>query len=288
MTQQATFSAGKAVIVTGCSSGIGRATAVVLAEQGFTVFATVRKDKDADSLRSLHLPGLIPVCPLDLTNSSDMTRAIATIERELDARHLALYAIVHNAGGGGIAPIELMDIERYRTEVEVRLVAPVRLLQAFLPRIRKAHGRIVWIATPSLMPIPYVSAIHAPDFAVNCLARTLQLELKPWAIPNILIRCGTIATAAPARSAHELEEDFKQWPPERFALYEAALRKEVEEFGAFDAKRTDPREVGMLVYKALTAARPKARYQIGYLSKLAAAVEYLPQSWVDRIMAGRA
>ena len=291
MTQSApsTSSNDKAVLVTGCSSGIGRATAVYLAEQGFTVFATVRKQTDADNLRGLNLATLVPICPLDLTKPDDIANAVATIKAELKVRQInGLYGIVNNADAGGIAPIELMDVDKFRVELEARILAPVMLIQGLLPSIREAHGRILWIATPSIIPIPFVSNIHICDFAVNCLARTLQIELKRWNIPNVLIRCGGVKTAAVAKSEQELEADFEKWPHERFELYAETLKKEQRDLSAFDEKRSEPREIAKVVYQALSASKPKRRYQIGYLSGVAAALEYLPQTWVDAIMARRA
>ncbi|MBE0691195.1 MAG: SDR family NAD(P)-dependent oxidoreductase [Anaerolineae bacterium] len=288
MTSTSTVSHDKAVLVTGCSSGIGRATALYLAQQGFIVFATVRKEADAQSLRDLGEPTLIPVCPLDLSKPETLAPALNFMQQELNRRPgLKLYAIVNNAGGGGVAPIELMDLDKFRLDLEARIIGPLALLQALLPLIREAHGRILWIATPSIIPIPYVSGIHACDFAVNCLARTLQIELKRWRIPNILIRCGGVKTAAPARGARELEEDFRQWPRERFELYAEALKKEQAELSEFDAKRTEPEVIARVVHTALVAPRPKRRYQVGYMSGLAAALEYLPQTLVDRIMESR-
>ena len=279
----------KAVVVTGCSSGIGRATAEYLAQQGYIVLATVRKQADADSLRSQNLPTLIPICPVDLTKPDEIDSAAAAIKAELSARQIkGLFAIVNNAGGGGIAPIELMDVEKFHAELEIRLVAPVALLQAFLPLIREAHGRIIWIVTPSIIPIPFVSSIHACDFAVNCLARTLDIELKRWNIPNVMIRCGTIKTAAPDKSYRDLEADLQQWPRERLDLYSEALNKELKELNAYDAKRTEPVEVAKVVQRALELDHPRRRYQIGYLSWAAALLEVLPQSWADAIMARRA
>ena len=205
MTQPPSSPITRAVLVTGCSSGIGRASAVMLAQQGFIVFASVRKDADADSLRGLNLPTLIPICPLDLAQPESIAAAVETIQAEIAARGInGLYGIVNNAGGGGVAPIELMDLDKFRTELEARLVGPIALLQALLPAIRTAHGRIIWIATPSTIPIPYVGSIHICDFAANCVARTLQIELKRWQIPNVLVRCGGVNTSAPAKSAREL------------------------------------------------------------------------------------
>ena len=198
-----------------------------------------------------------------------------------------MYAVVNNAGGGSVAPIELMDLEKFRIELETRILGPVALLQTFLPMIRKAQGRILWIVTPALIPIPYVTSIHACDFAVNCISRTLGLELRPWRIPNIMIRCGGIKTAAPDKSARELEESFKQWPRERFELYSQALVKEQEELAEFDKKRTEPEEVARVVFSALCAKKPKRRYRVGYMAGAAAMLEYLRQSTVDSIMAKR-
>lgn len=279
--------AGAGVIVTGASSGIGRAIATYLAAHEFTVFATVRKPADADALRVLGLPNLVPICPLDLTKPEQIAAAVEVIQTHLRARGIGLYAIVNNAGGGGIAPIELMDVNTFRVELEARLVGPVALLQALLPDIRRSHGRVVWIATPGLFPVPYVASIHACDFAVNSIARTANIELKPWNIQNILVRCGAIDTPAPKRTEVELEQGFARWPSDRVALYEEKLRNEAFNQDDFNSKRTDPVEVAKVVHSALTAARPKRRYQIGYLSRVAAMLELLPQPWVDAIMERR-
>jgi len=292
--------AGRAVIITGCSSGIGRAAALHLARLGYTVFATVRKRSDADSLREEAgrpasraeragpRPNLIPVCPLDLTQPKEIATALRVIAEEIKERGLdGLYALVNNAGSGGIAPVELINMEVLRRELEARLVGPVALLQGLLPHLRRGRGRILWITTPALLPIPFIAGIHAPDFAMNGLIRTLAIELKPWRIPNIMIRCGGIRTAAVARSERELEESFRTWPPDRFALYTDRLLKEKKELAEFDKKRTEPEEVAKVIVRALAARRPKKRYRIGYMSGFAALLEAFPQSVVDFVMRKR-
>jgi len=144
MTQYQSSESAKAVLVTGCSSGIGRATAVYLARHGFTVFATVRKESDAQALRDLNEPTLVPICPLDFSKPQDIANAAEAVKNELSVRHInGLYGIVNNAGGGGIAPIELMDIAKFRVELEARILGPIALLQASLPLIREAWQDIV-------------------------------------------------------------------------------------------------------------------------------------------------
>jgi NAD(P)-dependent dehydrogenase (short-subunit alcohol dehydrogenase family) len=279
---------GKSVLVTGCSSGIGRATAIYLAHSGFTVFATVRREADAAALRQLGEANLIPVCPLDLSRTEQIPAVVELVKGELGQRNIqGLHAIVNNAGGGGVSPIELLDINLFRTELETRLLGPLALLQAFLPLIRAAHGRVVWITTPGLMPIPYVSSIHAPDYAVNCLARTLNLELKKWGIPSIMVRCGTIQTAAPERTARDLQEALHTWSAEQLALYQDILEAQQVELNRMDEKRTPPEEVGRVVCDAVSAEHPRTRYQVGRLAGLAAVLELLPQTMVDSIMARR-
>jgi NAD(P)-dependent dehydrogenase (short-subunit alcohol dehydrogenase family) len=279
---------GRSVLITGCSSGIGRATALHLARKGFLVFATLRKETDAEKLRGLGIPGLVPLWPLDLTIPGQIPAVMEAVDRELEARGLnGLFALVNNAGGGSIAPIELMDHDRFRIELEARVAGPVALVQAALPRLRLAGGRIVWIMTPAVIPTPYVASIHACDFAVNNLARTLDIELKPWAVPSIMVRCGGIRTEAVAKSDAELEADRKTWPEEKRALYEPALRRWSESMAAFNAKRTTPEKVAGVVEKALSSAKPKRRYSIGHMAKAAAFLESLPQGWADRILKSR-
>jgi NAD(P)-dependent dehydrogenase (short-subunit alcohol dehydrogenase family) len=281
---------GKAVAITGCSSGIGRAAALYLARLGYTVFATVRKAQNADSLSQEAglRPNLIPLCPLDLTHPEEIAAALKVIAGEVEKRGLnGLYALVNNAGSGGIAPVELIDAAVLRRELEARLVGPVTLLQGLLPLLRRGGGRILWITTPALLPIPFIAGIHAPDFGLNGLIRTLAIELKPWRIPNIMIRCGGIRTAAVARSERELEESFRAWPPERFALYAKRLMKEKKELVEFDKNRTAPEEVAKVIGRALSARRPKKRYRIGHMSGFAALLEAFPQAFVDFVMGKR-
>jgi len=286
--EQAFPGAGRGVLVTGCSSGIGRSVALHLADRGFTVFATVRRDSDRKDLQALGKPGLVVICPFDLRRREDVAPLVKAVEQEIASRgQPGLYAIVNNAGGGSVAPLELLDLDAFQGEVEARLVGPVALAQALLPSLRRGGGRLLWIATPALIPVPFVASIHACDYAANCLTRTFALELKPWGIPSVFVRCGGIDTAAPGKNARELEQALAAWPDERRALYEEALRKESESLAAFDRKRSDPAVVAEKVLAALVARRPRRVYRCGYLSGAAAVLDLLPQPLVDLIISRR-
>jgi NAD(P)-dependent dehydrogenase (short-subunit alcohol dehydrogenase family) len=252
------------------------------------VFATVRKPVDADELRGLNEANLMPVCPLDLTKREQIPEIRKTVVAELGRREKpGLRALICNAGAGGVAPIELMDLEQFRAELEARVVGSVALVQEFLPLIRSGSGRIIWVTTPSLMPTLFVAAIHACDFAVNCIARTLELELKPWNIPSIMVRCGGIKTPAVAKSEAELEQSLSRWPGEHLKLYEQTLRAWAADQAAFDARRTEPGVVAETIRRALIARKPRRRYSVGYMAGAAAFLEALPQPLADKILAWR-
>jgi NAD(P)-dependent dehydrogenase (short-subunit alcohol dehydrogenase family) len=198
-----------------------------------------------------------------------------------------LFALVNNAGGGKPAPVELMDLEGFRSELNSRLLGSAALVQEFLPLLRQGHGRIVWIMTPAIIPTPFVAAIHACDFAANCLARTLNIELKKWKIANIMVRCGGIRTPAGLRTRADVEAVLKANVLGRMDLYQEAFRKWGEEMAEFDKKRTPPLQVARTIGKALAAKSPRKRYSLGYMSKAAAFLELLPQRLADWILSKR-
>jgi len=275
----------KSVLITGCSSGIGRATALYLAKNGFTVFASVRKDADFEKLRQLKEPNLIPVYPLDLTRPGDIPSVMETIQAELQRRgQSGLYALINNAGNGMLAPVEMMDVDVFQSVLQTRLVGPVALVQACLPLLRQGGGRILWIMTPALLPIQYVASIHACDFAANCLARTLDIELNSWHIPVIQIRCGGIDTANSPMTTAGIES-ILQHP--RGDLYRNAMLKWAKGISEFDQKRTPPEKVGQVVMAALNARSPKRYYSVGHMAGMAAMLELLPQALTDRILKNR-
>jgi NAD(P)-dependent dehydrogenase (short-subunit alcohol dehydrogenase family) len=278
----------KSILVTGTSTGIGNAVAVYLAKQGYTILASVRKNSDAETLNKLGYNNLKPLCPLDLTKQEQIQAIATSILNQIQKKELPpLYAIIFNAGGGHITPIELMNISEFRDELEKRLVGNISLLQELIPLLRLTKGRVLWISTPGLFPIPYIAEIHAPDFAVNYLARTLNLELRPDGIKNILIRCGGINTPSPKRTENNIIEQLRNCSKERLDIYESRLVKLEKELKKFAVKRTEPEKVAELIAKVLSMKKPKVRYQLGHMSRLGAFFENLPQSWVDFIMGER-
>lgn len=278
---------GGAVVVTGASSGIGRAIALELAAKGRLVLGTVRKEDDRRELLDLGLPKLVPLL-YDLNHREELPGLVARVEAELENRgEEGLFALINNAGGSMVGPIELADTNELSRQFDARVVGSISLVQAFLPAIRRGRGRILWIATPGLMPTPWVAGIHAADFAVNCLARTLSLELGREGPPVILVRRGGIKTRAGMATRKDLEAGLAKVGPDGRARYEKRLERWLASMEAFDGKRSEAALVGELVGRILREDRPKSRYRVGYLAAAAALLESLPQVLTDRILAAR-
>jgi len=255
---------GKSVLITGCSSGIGLASAKYLAGEGVVVFASVRKREDELSLKSLNDPNLVPLCPLDLTKNDDITGAFNFISNELHIRGIrGLYSIVNNAGGGFISPVELSDINKLRSVFETRVLGPVALLQEFLPLIREGNGRIVWIVTGAEVSVPFFSSLYICDSAVKNMIAALNIELNSWDIPVIMIKCGGINTPAKGKAFMEFEESARLLPIEKYELYSGALGKFISSMRSSKRRRIGPQEAAKKIFKALSDMKPELIYKAG-------------------------
>ena len=129
-----------AVLVTGASSGMGKACVLLLDQAGYTVFAGVRKERDAHMLKQAASSRLTPVI-LDVTDDRTIAEAFQLIRETVGAA--GLVGLVNNAGVGVTAPMELVPLEEVRRQFDINVIGQVAVIQAFLPLIRAAHGRII-------------------------------------------------------------------------------------------------------------------------------------------------
>ncbi|HWX08633.1 MAG TPA: SDR family NAD(P)-dependent oxidoreductase, partial [Gaiellaceae bacterium] len=184
----------KTVFITGASSGIGRASALRLAQHGFHVFAGVRRRRDGDALRTESGGAVVPV-EIDVTDSAMISAAAVAVEDQLAGR--GLDGLVNNAGIATPAPIEYMSAEVLRRQFEVNVFGQVAVTQAFLPLIRRARGRIVNIGSVgSHIAIPFGGALCGSKGAFTLLNDSLRLELRPYGIHVCLVEPGAIHTPA--------------------------------------------------------------------------------------------
>src|SRR5260221_4395504 len=180
-----------AVVVTGASTGIGRATAVRLAASGFRVFAGVRKQQDYEELQR-DLPAITPLI-LDVTDPEQLAEAVRTVAEAVGDK--GLQGLVNNAGISGGAPTEFLPLDDLRGMLEVNVVGVVATTQAFLPLLRQGDGRIVCIGSiRGRMAVPFLAAYSMSKAAVSALCDSLRGELPPWGVHVALVEPGAITT----------------------------------------------------------------------------------------------
>lgn len=275
----------KAVLVTGASSGIGRSICFRLARsRRYLVFATTRKASDARALREQGPPNLMPIPHVDLAERDQVAAAAQSVTRGLRSAGLTgLYAIVNNAGGGTIAPLELLHMDALERELRTRVIGPALLVQSLLPELRKGQGRLVWITTPGPIPLAYKSSIHVPEFAVHGLARTFRIELSPWNIPSVLIECGGIRTRAVGRMDHELLASIEKMPDEQRALYGSAMEGVLRRDAQIRERGIPAETVARAVAKVLGSSTPEPEVKVGLSPMLSSLSSWSPTR-VDKLL----
>jgi NAD(P)-dependent dehydrogenase (short-subunit alcohol dehydrogenase family) len=258
----------RTALITGASSGIGQACAVQLVSSGWRVLAGVRSAGEA--------PAGTEEVLLDVT-AGDQIRAAADLVDQLDG-------LVNNAGIAISAPVELVPPEELRHQLEVNLVGQVAVTQALLPALRRARGRIVFMGSiAGRSALPFLAPYAASKHALEAVADSLRLELRPFGIHVSIVEPGSIKTAIWARSAQRADELIAASGGELGDLYGeriAAFRQIALERGAAGAPAE---KVARVVLKALTAERPHTRYLIGRDARLRAGFERLPDRLRDRI-----
>ena len=270
------------VLVTGTSTGIGAATAAHLVDDGFHVFAGVRKMADAEALRT-HAPERVTPIVVDVTDESAISAAAKSVSAAVGTHGLA--GLVNNAGIGVPAPIEFQPLADFREQLEVNLFGPVAMIQAFMPLIRRGGGRIVNVGSiGGMLVLPINGAYSASKFGMRAISDALRLELRQWNIHVSLIEVAPVKTAIFGKSFAALDGLESTIGKEGFALYEqqiAAIRKAVE--GAA-ASADPPLVIAKAVQHALTSDKPKTRYLAGHGGKQTAVAAALPDRARDRAL----
>jgi NAD(P)-dependent dehydrogenase (short-subunit alcohol dehydrogenase family) len=274
----------KSIAVTGASTGIGRATALRLDSSGWRVFAGVRREEDADSLREAGSDRLTPLM-LDVTDPTQIAAAASRIAGETgDA---GLDGLVNNAGVGILGPLETLPIEELRRQLEVNLIAQVAVTQAVLPLVRGARGRIVFVSSiGGLMALPFGGPYHASKFGVEAVADSLRQELRPWGIGVVVIEPGSIDTPIWERGARIADEVEKRAPAAQQELYSETIERFRDAVRRTAARGIAPERVAKAIERALSARRPRTRYLVGLDARgQALARRLLPDRALDRIVA---
>ncbi|HEX2637646.1 MAG TPA: SDR family oxidoreductase [Gemmatimonadales bacterium] len=273
------------VVITGTSSGIGRASALLLARSGFQVFAGVRKPGDGDALRNdAGDPGdsVVPII-LDVTDGASIAAAAAQVTRRLDGG--SLRGVVNVAGIGMAGPIEYVTPDELRGMFEVDVFGQVAVIQAFLPLIRRSRGRIVNISSVGAhIAMPFGGVLGAAKSALGILSDALRLELRPFGIRVSTIEPGAINTPAVEKTLGNVEARIAKLPPEGATRYGDMWRAFTRRAYAMERDGSPPEVVAPVVLQALTARNPRARYVVGKHARvLTTLARVLPDRELDAV-----
>ncbi len=278
---------GRAALVTGASTGIGRATSLFLARSGFRVYGGVRRQADAEALAAA-ADGVGDLQPLiiDVTDEPAIGAAARRIQE--DCGEAGLRALVNNAGAAYVGPLEFVPLEDFRKQLEVNLVGQLAVTQALLPALRTGGGgRIVNVTSiGGLVSTPFYGPYCASKFAFESVSDCLRTELRPWGIDTVAIEPGSIATEIWTRGTEIANEMRGRMPAEAEALYGEAIDATERISAETGARGIHPDEVARTIHKAITVRRPRARYRVGRDAKaMTTASRMLPDRIWDRLVA---
>ncbi len=259
-------------LITGASTGIGRATALRLAASGWTVLAGVRKTADGDSLRSAGGERVIPL-ELDVTDGEQIQQAVERVaeltggpSRGSAAGDVSspgrLDALVNNAGVGIGGPLELISEESLRAQFDVNVFGQVAVTRALLPALRAARGRIVVVSSVGgRVALPFSAPYGASKHALEAIGDALRGELHSSNVKVVLIEPGSVATPIWGKSRAEAGQ--VSIPPElqkEYGHVPAAFEKALHQT---EQRGVPPELVASTIERALTARTPRTRYLVG-------------------------
>jgi len=248
----------KTVVITGASTGIGRSTAVSLAERGFQVFAGVRKEADAQALADSHR-NILPLL-LDVVQPAQVADAVETVRNALQGQKLA--GLVNNAGIANIAPLALQPLQDFDAHFQVNVVGVLRVTQAFLPLLGMdaglagEPGRIVNVTSVSgVLASPFLGAYAASKHAVEAVSDSLRRELGIYGIDVIAVGPGPVKT--PIWDKAEEKNTSTAFTGSAWGSQLQRFSKAMLQAGR---EGLEPIEIARVIEEALIAASPRARY----------------------------
>jgi NAD(P)-dependent dehydrogenase (short-subunit alcohol dehydrogenase family) len=271
----------RAVVITGASTGIGRASALEMDSRGFHVFPGVRRDEDAEALRA-ERPSLEPI-RIDVTDADSIAAARDRVAEVVGESGLA--GLVNNAGIAVPGPLEHLPIDELRRQLEVNLVGQVAVTQAFMPLLRSARGRIVNIGSiGGRVALPLMGPYAASKHAIEGISDSLRRELRPWGIQVSVVRPGPIATDIWERGNANADELLERMPDAQ-VHYGQAIQGARDWAAQRAREAVPPSAVAEVVAHALTADKPRTRYLVGPQARVLAALRaVLPDRWLDALL----
>jgi NAD(P)-dependent dehydrogenase (short-subunit alcohol dehydrogenase family) len=266
------------VFVTGTSSGIGNATALRLAADGFHVLAGIRRPEDAAKLGA---PGIEPVI-------ADITRpeTLAALADRIASDTRPLRAIVNNAGIAVNAPVEMAPLDEWRLQLEVGVIGQIAAIQALTPALLESGGRIVNIGSlGGRIAMAGFGPYSAAKFAMEAVNDSLRREMEPFGVKVIMITPGAVSTAMSARGTATANRLAALMTPAQRQRHRRLFEAVVEQADDWARNGIKPDRVAAVVSRAIHDPRPRTRYTAGPdAALLTRLVRVLPERLLDRVL----
>ncbi|SFS02600.1 Short-chain dehydrogenase [Halomicrobium zhouii] len=261
----------KTVLITGCSSGIGRATALAFLDEEWSVWATARDEDDVANLADKGCQ----TAELDVTNARDCERVVDRV-LDTDGR---IDCLVNNAGYGQFGPLEDVSVEELHAQFDVNVYGPHRLVREALPHMReRGDGTIVNVSSVSgRIATPGNGAYSGSKFALEAMSDSLRAEVDGFGVDVVVVEPGPVDTGFDDRFETELED--VDHTPEYDWLYE--MYDDASLVGGGGTLSIPPRAVALTIRDAAYASDPEPRYPVGEFAKIALMTRFLPGTYRD-------
>jgi NAD(P)-dependent dehydrogenase (short-subunit alcohol dehydrogenase family) len=264
-----------AIFITGASTGIGRATAIRLANAGYTVIPGLRRDEP------LPAPVSAPVL-LDLADPTSIAPACKDVLERADGN---LVGLVNNAGMSIGGVFEGLTMEDWRGQFEVNLFGHIAITRALFPGLLSNKGRIVTVGSiGGRMSLPYLGPYTASKFAVRGWMDSLRSEISSQGMRAVLIEPGSIATPLWEKGTSDANSRLEGLPDEMRSRYEKHVNGALHMSAVAEKQAIPPDRVAKVIEQALTAQKPKGRYLVGPDAHIQAVVAAMPTRILDGVM----
>lgn len=270
------MAAEQVILITGCSSGIGRATAVEAAARGHRVFASARNPND---LAELERASRLVTLRLDVTDAESTRAAVEAVQ----TRAGRLDALVNNAGYAQYGAVEEITAEEWRAQFDVNLFGAIETTRAALPLMRRSGGgTIVMVSSVGgRVVIPFAAPYCASKHALEAVADALRVEVAPFGIRVVLVEPGPIETRFSERARSIVAPLLAR--PGPYREYYAHAERAMD--GDFQRGKRPAPVVARVILDALESRKPRARYRVTSMSRVLIPLSRLmPDRWLDGLM----
>lgn len=272
----------KTVVITGASTGIGFAATLAFANEGYQVFAGVRKQSDGERLVKEN-GAIIPLI-VDVTDPLTISKSVDVVSQSKKFSELVL---INNAGIAVSGPIETVSMSEFRKQMEVNYFGLIAMTQAYLPQIRQSKGRVINISSiAGRLASPFLGPYSSSKFAVEAISDSLRREMLPFEVKVVVIEPGPIQTPIWEKGLGKKDSIIRAMTPAQIGIYGKYIQpfEKMVEVAMHSAEPVD--RVVEALREAITSSNPSHRYLVGKEARVngfLAAI--LPSKWVDYFVA---